>query len=282
MADVVTKRATAPAREPLLAFATRRLDLGSVIGLPIAAVVVLAAHVLEGGSPRSLWQPTAALVVIGGTFSAVLVSYPLAAVRRTATAVWHVCTHECARADGIVGRLLEYAHRVRRKGTPALEADLDQIRDTFLRSALMLVVDGARAETARQVLHIDRGAQREAFELSAEVLETAAGYTPTLGILGAVLGLIHVMESLNEPARLGAGIAVAFVATVYGVAAANLFLLPLATKVRGFARSEDVCRDIIIEGVAAILEGLNPRLIEQKLGGYLAPHSRLPSDRGVA
>jgi chemotaxis protein MotA len=260
----------------------RRYDLGSFLGLPLAAAVVLGAHMLEGGSARSLWQPAAALVVMGGTLSAVLVSYPLATVRRTALAVWHVCTHDSASAEGIVGRILEYAHRARRKGVVTLEEDLDDVGDGFLRSALMLIVDCARADTARQVLNIDRGAQRDTLEIAAEVLETAAGYTPTLGILGAVLGLIHVMESLSEPTRLGAGIAVAFVATVYGVAAANLLLLPLATKLRGFARSEDLCRDIIIEGVVAIQEGLNPRLIEQKLEGFLAPADRQSPDRRVA
>ncbi len=260
----------------------RRLDLGSMIGLPLALAIVLGAHMLEGGSARSLWQPAAALVVLGGTLAAVLISYPIATVRRTGIAVYHVCTHECATTEGVVGRLLDYAHQARRKGVLALESEIDRVDDTFLRSALILLVDGARAETARQVLEIDRSAQRDTLELAAEVLETAAGYTPTLGILGAVLGLIHVMESLNEPSRLGAGIAVAFVATVYGVAAANLLLLPLATKMRGFARCEDLCRDIVIEGVVAIQEGLNPRLIEQKLEGYLAPADRQPTDRRVA
>jgi chemotaxis protein MotA len=260
----------------------RRLDLGSVLGLPLAALVVLAAHMLEGGSARSLWQPAAALVVIGGTFAALLVSYPLSVVRRTAVAIRFVITHDNATAERIVGRLLEYAHHARRKGVMALEIEIDQVGDSFLRSALMLIVDGATSDTARQVLTIDRGAQRDTLEVAAEVLETAAGYTPTLGILGAVLGLIHVMESLSEPSKLGAGIAVAFVATVYGVAAANLVLLPLSTKLRGFAHREDLCRDIIIEGVVAIQEGLNPSLIEQKLEGYLAPANRRPSDRRVA
>jgi chemotaxis protein MotA len=276
--------AKAPAEEPQTgSFSVRRLDLGSFIGLPLAGAVVLAAHMLEGGSARSLWQPAAALVVIGGTLAAVLVSYPMATVRRAAIAVWYVCTHGTTPTEGIVGRILEYVHRARRKGVLSLEADLDDVGDKFLRSALMLIVDGARADTARQVLTIDRRAQHETLEAAAEVLETAAGYTPTLGILGAVLGLIHVMESLSEPSKLGSGIAVAFVATVYGVAAANLLLLPLATRMRGFARSEDLCRDIIIEGVVAIQEGLNPRLIEQKLEGYIAPANRQPPpDRRVA
>jgi len=263
-------------------FSVRRLDLGSFIGLPLAGAVVLAAHMLEGGSARSLWQPAAALVVLGGTLAAVLVSYPIVVVRRTAAAIRYVCTHDTTPTEGIVGKILEYAHHARRKGVMALETELDDVGDEFLRSALMLIVDGARADTARQVLNIDRRAQRDTLETAAEVLETAAGYTPTLGILGAVLGLIHVMESLSEPSKLGSGIAVAFVATVYGVAAANLLLLPLATKMRGFARGEDLCRDIIIEGVVAIQEGLNPRLIEQKLEGFIAPANRQPPDRRVA
>ncbi|HUK34363.1 MAG TPA: flagellar motor protein [Vicinamibacterales bacterium] len=260
----------------------RRLDIGSLVGLSLAVGVVLAGHLVEGGSVRSLWQPAAALVVLGGTFSAVLISYPLATVRQTLHAIWHVCTHDSANADGLVGTIIEYAHRARRKGAPALEPELDHVRDPFLLGALTLAVDGTRPDAARQVLNIYRVAQHKGLELAAEVLETAAGYTPTLGILGAVMGLIHVMESLNEPARLGAGIAVAFVATIYGVAAANLVLLPLATKLRGFVRNEDLRHEIVIEGVVAILEGQNPRLIEQKLEGYLTPDPGAPSDRRVA
>lgn len=262
--------------------ARRRYDLGAFIGGPLAIGMVLAAHMIEGGNARSLWQPAAALVVIGGAIGAVFVSYPASAVFRAIRVVWYVCTHQTRPPEQIVGQVIRHAQQMRRKGVLALETELDGVNDPFLKDALTLVVDGARAETVRDVLAIEREAQREVLESSADVLETAAGYTPTLGILGAVLGLIHVMESLSEPSRLGAGIAVAFVATVYGVGIANLILLPLATKLRTWATTEALRREIIIEGVVAMQEGLNPRFIAQKLQGYLAPVQRAAAGERAA
>ena len=145
-----------------------------------------------------------------------------------------------------------------------------------------MAVDGTNAKVARQILEVESDARREYAEAPADVLETAAGYTPTLGILGAVLGLIHVMQSLSDPSKLGSGIAVAFVATVYGVATANLVLLPLATKLRGAARRSALTRELIIEGMTAVQEGLNPRVIEQKLRGFLVVTEQDGADRRVA
>jgi chemotaxis protein MotA len=232
-------------------------------------MVVLAAQLMEGASARALWQPTAALVVFGGSLAAVFVSFPADLVFRTFAAV---CGAFVARSESVgvvLDRILAYANTSRRKGVMALEAEIDRAPDPFLRAALGLAVDGANPKTVRQILEIESNARREHAEAPAEVLETAAGYAPTLGILGAVLGLIHVMESLSEPAKLGSGIAVAFVATVYGVGSANLVLLPLATKLRGRARQAALTREVIIEGIVALQEGLNPRLIEQKLQGFL-------------
>lgn len=259
-----------------------KVDLGSIAGVPAAIAVVLVAQVLEGASAKSLWQPTAALVVFGGTLAAVFVSYPPHLVLRTAIAVREAFVGRSDSAEPAFGRILELAHLARRKGLIALEPEIDHTRDPFLRAALTLAVDGTTAGTARQILETESGALREAAEAPAEVLEAAAGYAPTLGILGAVLGLIHVMASLSEPSKLGAGIAVAFVATVYGVASANLLLLPLATKLRGRARQAAINRELIIEGVMALQEGLNPRLIEQKLKGYLVAAARQRLKQRVA
>ena len=151
----------------------------------------------------------------------------------------------------------------------ALEPEIDQAEDTFLRMAISLAVDNTSTKVSRQILEVDSDARREIEETPAEVLEAAAGYSPTLGILGAVLGLIHVMQSLSDPSKLGGGIAVAFVATVYGVAGANLVLLPLATRLRGNARRTALIREIVIEGMVSVQEGVNPRVIEQKLRGFM-------------
>jgi chemotaxis protein MotA len=260
----------------------RHVDTTSLVGVPIALGVVLIAQVLEGGSVRSLWQPTAALIVFGGTCGAVLVSFSLGAVVRTVAALRDAFGKPHDDVEPLVKQLVGYAMESRRRGILALEPYLERMPEGFLRNALTLAVDGTNPKTTRQILDIENQTHRAVAEIPADVLETAAGYTPTLGILGAVLGLIHVMESLSEPAKLGSGIAVAFVATVYGVGAANLVLLPLATKLRARARHEGLYREVIIEGVIALQEGLNPRLIEQKLRSYITPSRTTPREQRAA
>jgi chemotaxis protein MotA len=230
---------------------------------------VWLAQRLEGAPTRALWQPTAALIVFGGTLAAVLVSYPAALIRRTGAALKDALYVKQDSIDRTVADILGYSQVSRRRGIVALEPEIDRTDDSFLRMALTLAVDNTATKMSRQVLETESDARRELEEAPAEVLETAAGYMPTLGILGAVLGLIHVMQSLSEPAKLGSGIAIAFVATVYGVAGANLLLLPMATRLRGNARRAALVREIVIEGMVSVQEGVNPRVIEQKLRGYM-------------
>jgi chemotaxis protein MotA len=260
---------------------SRRVDLISLLALPTAVGVVVMAQVLEGGSARSLWQPTAALVVFGGTLGAVLVSLPIDAVVMTIRAIVATFAGHGNEVAPTISQLLEFATESRRRGVVALESRLERIPEAFLRNALTLAVDGTNPRVTRQILDVESQALRTASDAPAEVLETAAGYTPTLGILGAVLGLIQVMNSLSEPATLGSGIAVAFVATVYGVGAANLVLLPLAGRLRHRSRQEALYREIVVEGIVALQEGLNPRLIEQKLNGYTSAVRRTPAARGL-
>ena len=249
--------------------APRKLEMATVVGIPAAIAVVGAAQALEGASVRALWQPTAALVVCGGTLAAVLVSYPMAMIRRTGVALRDALFVKQDAIDRTLADILGYSHVSRRKGVVALDPEVDRTDDSFLRLALSLAVDNTPTKLTRQILETESDSRRELEEAPAEVLETAAGYMPTLGILGAVLGLIHVMQNLSEPGRLGGGIAIAFVATVYGVAGANLLLLPMATRLRGNARRAAVMREIVIEGMVSVQEGVNPRVIEQKLRGYM-------------
>jgi len=261
---------------------TARVEYATLVGVPAAIAIVLLAQVLEGAPARALWQPTAALVVFGGTLAAVFVSYPAALVRRTVAAIKGAFVSHADPIDLVLDGILRYAQISRRKGLIALEVEIDRAADPFLKVALGLAVDGTNPKVARQILEVESDARREYAEAPADVLETAAGYSPTLGILGAVLGLIHVMQSLGEPSKLGSGIAVAFVATVYGVGTANLVLLPLATKLRGVARRAAINRELIIEGMVGVQEGLNPRVIEQKLRGFLIVTRQSDADRRVA
>jgi chemotaxis protein MotA len=256
------------------------LDGASLVGAPLALGVILAAHVLEGGRVRTLLQPTAAVVVFGGTVAAMLISFPLATLVRALRACSSVFAGPPTPHRSLVLQFAEYAMRVRRKSVLALESEIGATDDPFLARALTMVVDGVAPADVRHALELDSQAREDADEECVHVLETAAGYTPTLGILGAVLGLIHVMENLSAPATLGSGIAVAFVATVYGVGAANLVLLPLSTKLRSRARSAALARDLIIEGSGAIQQSMPPRLLEQHLSAFI--HTRDDDRKAVA
>ena len=259
-----------------------RLEYATVAAMAAAIGVGVLAQFLEGAGARSLWQPTAALVVFGGTLAAVFVSYPATLVRRTAQAVVSVFLQRHQPVRDVLHDLLRCAHLSRRRGLLGLEPEIDRTSDPFLSRALGLIVDGTEPALARQALQAESDARCEYDEAPADVLETAAGYAPTLGILGAVLGLIRVMQNLDQPSGFGNGIAVAFVATVYGVASANLVLLPLATRLRTRARTEAQARELTIEGAAAVRDGMNPRLLEQKLRGLMVEPGAGVHSRRVA
>jgi chemotaxis protein MotA len=244
---------------------TRRFDIGSILMLPLGIVVILGAQLLEGGAPQSLLQGAAALIVFGGTMAAVLVSYSPQDVLRAGRRVVETFRVEDTSTDKLMQRLVAIAGQAHRKGVMTLENELNAIEDPFLANGLALVVDGVALQTLRDITITERRARDADDEAPARVFEAAAGYAPTLGILGAVIGLIQVMQHLSDPGALGSGIAVAFVATVYGVGSANLVFLPLAGRLRERAHTESRRRDLIAEALFAIHERMNPRLVAQKL-----------------
>lgn len=257
----------------------RRLDLSSVAGVPIGIGLVLAGQALEGGTLQSLVQYTAALIVFGGTFGAVLVSHSRDEVRRAWHSLRHVVYDEQTPSEQIIDLITRLAMKARRDGIMSLEDEVEAIDDPFMRRGLMLAVDGTNPSTLRTMLEAESFSRDDIDEAPAKVYESAGGYAPTIGILGAVLGLIHVMENLTDPNKLGDGIAVAFVATIYGVGMANLVLLPIASKLRGRALAAAKRRELMLEGILAIQEGLNPRLIDQKLRGLIGSDSTARSLR---
>ena len=247
-------------------------DLAAIGSVGLIAAVMVLAQVAEGGHVRALLQPTAALVVFGGSAAALLLSFPLAQLRRTATAVGKAFRRIPKQDRALVARFEQYAVRVRRRGPAALEPEITAVDDPFLSRALGLVVDGVDAHEIRRALTTFNRAAEEADEESAVVLETAAGYAPTLGIIGAVLGLMRVLQSITSPGQVGSGIAAAFVATIYGVGLANLVFLPIATRLRARSRIVALRRDLTIDGVMALTEGLHPTMVEERLAGYLRTH----------
>lgn len=241
--------------------------LTPLLSLPLIIGVVAATQFLEGGEPRTLLQPAAALVVFGGTLAALLLSFPFALLRRTISEVREAFMTPPDSEHALIERLGDYATRAKKRGAFSLENEVLTVSDPFLARAMGLVIDGTTAVDLRSILRTFSDAREESDEECAQVLEAAAGYAPTLGILGAVLGLIHVMENLAAPANMGSGIAVAFVATVYGVGSANLLFLPLATRLRGRSRVMALNRELIIEGAVAIRQGAHPAVVADHLDG---------------
>ena len=260
-----------------------RLDFSSVVGVPIALGMVALGQLLEGGTLASLTQFTAAVIVFGGTIGAVLISYPLLELRRAVASLERVFLYKSQPPDLSIESMVRLALTARRSGMLAIEDALEDLDDPFLVQAMTLAVDGNRPQAVRELLEIEDHAKLEQDETSAEVYEAAGGYAPTIGILGAVLGLIHVMETLNDPAMLGAGIAVAFVATLYGVGSANLIFLPIATKIRVKARHASEHRRLVMTGVLSIQEGLSPGVVEFKLCSQSGcPVPKIPIHRRAA
>jgi chemotaxis protein MotA len=245
------------------------MDRLTLFGLLVALAGILAAQILEGSNLAILFQSTAFLIVFCGTLGAVMVQSSskvfMAAVRMTG---WALVTPKLSGQDSI-DQLTGWGDLARREGMLALEMHISEIGDPFLKKGVQLLVDGYSAEKIREVLEIDIRSWEQLRWQAARVWESAAGYSPTIGIIGAVLGLMHVMQNLSEPGKLGGGIAVAFVATIYGVAFANLLFLPVANKLKAIIMEQTQMRDMIVDGLVAIANGENPRYIEFKLQSYL-------------
>ncbi|MBW4043846.1 flagellar motor protein [Acidipila rosea] len=250
------------------------MDKSSFGGIILAAAGILAGLLIEGGRVGQILQPTAALIVIGGTLGAVMLQFPLATVGSAFKRLAGVFLHGGGADEASLRQILAYADKARRNGIVSLDADLPGVRDRFLKQALTLAVDGTEPTELRKIMELALDNQVEIDEKIPAVFESAGGFSPTIGIIGAVLGLIQVMQHLDHIDEVGRGIAVAFVATIYGVAAANLLFLPCAGKLRIRIREEHLQKEMMLEGVISILEGLNPRIIEIKLQSFLSERSR--------
>jgi len=243
----------------------------SALGLVVGVGVVGWAHVSMGGDLRLFLQPEAVAVVFGGTLAALMISFPGEMLRAAVAGVFTIGRRQPAPLELLVPAVMSYARTARRQGLQAVEQEAEQAKDAYLVRALTLSASGLPVDMVRETLEIEARVSAERDEERAQVLEAAAGYAPTLGIVGAVLGLMRVMQHFSGTGGIGSGIAAAFVATIYGVGAANLIFLPLATRLRTRARTEALRRELVINGVLALREGASPGLVEERLSGYLKP-----------
>jgi chemotaxis protein MotA len=246
------------------------MDKATLIGLVLAIGAIAGGQVLEGGTLHSIIQFTAAVIVFGGTFGAVFISYPFQDVLSGLKGIKTILKEPLLDPHQVIGQITSYANKARKEGILSLEKEIKCAGNGFMAKALTMAVDGIEPHIIREAMESELEYLNEYGKVSSKIFKSAGGYAPTIGILGAVLGLIHVMENLADPSKLGAGIAVAFVATVYGVGSANLLFLPIATKLENRHRHEMIINEMILEGVVAVSTGANPRLIEEKLISFLS------------
>ncbi len=259
-------------------------DIATMAGLIVAFGGILGGFVLERGNPLELLQLTAGMIVLGGTIGAVMVTTPMHVLLSAAKKLTSVLFEHSHSPSDVIEEIIGYASKARRNSIVSLESDLDNVSDPFLRKALSLAVDGTDLNALRSMLELDMALEEKSAEAEAKVYEAAGGYSPTIGIIGAVLGLIQVMKNLQNIDEVGHGIATAFVATVYGVGVANLFFLPAANKLKARAHAAMHNKELMIEGISGIVEGLNPKLIRVKLEAFAREDAKksAPEKKGAA
>ncbi len=245
------------------------MNKSTLSGIVIALSGIAFGLYLDGGKVGQMLQPTAALIVFGGTLGAVMVQFPFSVVMQAAAQLKEILFPASDPAARLIDDLMSYAVRARRNGLVSLDADLDQIGDPFLRKAMTLAVDGTHSNELRETMELEMEREVDKEELIPRVFDAAGGFAPTIGILGAIIGLIQVMQRLQNINEVGQGIAVAFVATIYGVGSANIFFLPCAGRMKIQMRRKQVLRELMLDGVISIVERANPRILEARLNVYL-------------
>lgn len=250
------------------------MDKTTIIGLIVGIAAVLGGALLDETKIESLINVPAFIIVLVGTLGATALSYPLDQMLRLPSLFRRALFEQENKPTELVETFVELATRARRDGLLSLESEAEKIENPFLRRGIQLVVDGTDETLITQVLEADIAATAERHASGYSIFDTMGGFSPTLGIMGAVMGLIHVLSKVDDPTKLASGIAVAFVATLYGVGSANLIFFPLANKLRLLSEEEQQVRRLIIRGILSINAGDNPRIVRQKLEAFLAPKHR--------
>ncbi|MNJ25278.1 flagellar motor protein [Paenibacillus bouchesdurhonensis] len=259
------------------------MDIATIIGIIIGLAALIGGFLWDGGEIGGLMQLTAALIVFGGTFAAVMISFPMRRLKTIPRALKLAFTTSNANTEQLIEDIVDMATMARREGVLSLEKKIIDHSDLYLREGIQLVVDGTEQEMIKQIMEYEMDATQQKYDNYAKIFESAGGYAPTMGIIGTVMGLIHVLGSLTEPTALGPSIALAFTATLYGVASANLIFLPIASKIK--ARGEDdISRmEMLLEGVLSIQNGNHPMLVRRKMESFMTDiHSEAPSSSSSA
>lgn len=250
------------------------MDFATIAGLLLAWGALLGALLMEGGELVALINIPAALLVFGGTLGAATISFRTKQIASLPEVLAQAFTEASHDVTEVISRLVHFAERARREGLLVLEKESQEIEDEFLRKAIRLAVDGTDPELVREILTTEIHFLQARHRVGENIFSTLGGFAPTLGIIGTVMGLIHMLTNLSDPGKMGPLIAGAFIATLYGVSSANLIFLPIANKLKLRSAEEVLVREIMVEGILAIQAGDNPRIVEEKLKAYLAPRMR--------
>jgi len=259
------------------------LEIMTPLGIVFAATCLIAGFLWEGGHAGALLAPSAFVIVIGGTLGATVIAFSTSEVLSIPKLVKTAMTQKLPDFTETINLIVELSEKARREGLLYLDSQLDTIEDPFLRKAMQLVVDGTDPEMVRSILETEVYASYERHQVGVHIFEAAGGYAPTMGIIGTVMGLVHVLGSLQDPDSLGPAIAMAFIATLYGVSSANIFWLPIGGKLKNLSKKELILREMMIEGVLALQAGYNPTIIRERLNAFIKPGQAKPqTDEGEA
>ncbi len=250
------------------------MDLATLIGLVLAWGAFLGSILIEGGDLSALINPSAALLVFGGTLGASMICFPLSTVTSLPGIVKNAFLTKKEDVGHLIKTLVGYAEKARREGLLALEDEVQKMDDPFLKKGIQLAIDGTDPQLVREIMETDISFLGSRHHEGANLFGTMGGFAPTLGVIGTVSGLVHMLANLSDPGSMGPSIAAAFIATLYGVCSANLLFLPLGNKLKAISHEEVLVREVIMEGILAIQAGDNPRIVEEKLKAFLSPKIR--------
>jgi chemotaxis protein MotA len=247
------------------------MDISTIVGVLAALVIVFVVQIMEGGSPSSIILIPSMILVFGGAFCAAMAGGILKDAIGAGANLKKAFLPKVTPPNELVDSIVKLAERARREGLLALEDAMKTVEHPFLKRGLQLAIDGTDPEELHDILHAEVAAKKKADKAGTKIFENMGGYAPTVGIIGTVMGLVHVLQNLNKPETLGESIAAAFVATLWGVLSANLLFLPVAARLTRLSGIEAEEMELAIEGVLAIQAGANPRLVAQKLRSLLPP-----------
>jgi len=250
----------------------------TIVGFIIAAGCLVLAYILDGGNISTLFRGTAALIVFGGTIGATTMCFSFQELKTVPKLIKIILFHKHPDEVALIEQIVDLSDKVRREGVLYLEKQLPQIDDDFMRKGIQLVVDGTDPELVRMIMETELYAMQERHSAGAGVFEAAGGFAPTMGIIGTVLGLVHVLGNLDSPETLGPAIALAFIATLYGIGSANILWLPIAEKLKNIGKKEDILRELMLEGILSIQSGYNPLLVRERLTAFLRPRTQFAEE----